>query len=80
MASTSKINLRDSSKIFLVGSIFNQIVGSKLPSIKQVLSVLFYNMHVVKLNLHESSKLVIKEVIIFWEKARKTCKRRISFN
>jgi len=27
-------------------------------------------MRVVKLNLHESSKLVIKEIIIFWEKAR----------
>lgn len=70
MASTSKINLRDSSKIFLVGNVSNQIVGSKLPSIKQALSVLFYNMRVVKLNLHESSKLVIREIVIFWEKAR----------
>lgn len=70
MASTLKINLRDSSKVFLVGSVSNQIVGSKLPSIKQALSVLFYNMRVVKLNLHESSKLVIREIVIFWEKAR----------
>jgi len=47
MASTSKLNLRNSSKTFLVGSVLNQIVGSKLPSIKQSLSVLFYNMRVV---------------------------------
>ena len=66
MASTSKIILRDSSKIFLVGSVLNHIVGSKLPSIKQSLSELFYNMRVVKLNLHESSKLVIRELIYYF--------------
>ena len=65
MASRSKINLRDSSKIFLVGSVPNQIVGSKLPSIKQTLSALFYDMRVIKLNLHKSCKLLIKEIIIF---------------
>lgn len=70
MASSSKINLRDSNKIFLVGHISNQIIGSKLPSIKQVLSVLFFNMRKVNLNLRDSAKLVIREVIIFWEKAR----------
>lgn len=70
MASSSKINLRDSCKIFLVGRISNQIIGSKLPSIKQVLSVLFFNMRKVNLNLHDSAKLVIREVVIFWEKAR----------
>lgn len=56
MASSSKINLRDSNKIFLVGHISNQIIGSKLPSKKQVLSVLFFNKRKVNLNLRDSAK------------------------
>jgi len=35
-----------------------------------MLSVLFFNMRKVNLNLRDSAKLVIREVIIFWEKAR----------
>lgn len=46
------------------------MVGSKLPSIQQVLAVFFYNMREVKHNINESSKLVITEVSIFWQKAR----------
>lgn len=37
----------------------SQIFDSKLSSIKQVLFVLFYNLHEVKLNIHESCELVI---------------------
>ncbi|KAL4090485.1 hypothetical protein QTP88_025312 [Uroleucon formosanum] len=48
----------------------SQIVGSKLPSNKQVLSVLFFNMREVKLNSHHSATLVIQETMIFWQKAR----------
>lgn len=55
---------------FLFGSIKNQITGSKLPSRGNVLSVLFYNMREVKLNLHNSAALVTDEVLIFWKKAR----------
>lgn len=66
----SKKSLRKDSYTFLIGYTSNQIVGSKLPSIRQALSVLFYNMREVHLNLHESSKLVIKEVSVFWQKAR----------
>lgn len=62
--------LRDANYIYLVGHPSSQIVGSKLPSIQQVLSVFFYNMREVKLNINESSKLVIKEVSVFWQKAR----------
>lgn len=69
MASTS-INLRSQNEIYLVGNITNQIVGSKLPLNRQTLSVLFYNLRHVKLNLHESAKLVIDEVSLFWHKAR----------
>jgi len=56
----SRKGLRKDLYTFLVGYTSNQIVGSKLPSIRQTLSVLFYNMREVHLNLQESSKLVIK--------------------
>lgn len=57
-------------QIYLIGSLNNQITGSKLPSKKDCLSVLFYNMRLVNLNLHDSSRLVIDECLIFWKKAR----------
>lgn len=62
--------LRDRTQIYLIGDDLNQIIGSKLPSNLQVLKVLFYNLRKVKLNLRESASLVIKEVLVFWEKAR----------
>jgi hypothetical protein len=62
--------LRDHTKIFLIGDDLNQIIGSKLPSNTQVLKVLFYNLRKVKLNIRQSASLVIKETIVFWEKAR----------
>lgn len=60
--------LRD--KIYLVYHYTNEITGSKLPSNIQVLRTLFFNLRIVKLNVRDSAKLVIKEVLIFWEKAR----------
>lgn len=57
-------------KLYLIGSMNNEITGCKLPSKRDCLSVLFHNMRLVKLNLHESSRLVIDECIIFWRKAR----------
>lgn len=58
------------SNIYLVGHEMLQILGSKLPSNRQVLSVLFYNIRVVKLTFHESAKLTVEELLIFWKKAR----------
>lgn len=68
--------LRD--KIYLVDHYTNKITGSKLPSNIQVLKTLFFNLRIVKLNpytpsglyVRYSTKLVIKEVLIFWDKAR----------
>src|SRR5215469_12695783 len=70
MASTSGVPRRTKDKIFLVGYPCHQITGCKLPSNRQVLCVLFYNLRTVKLTVRESSKLTIREVFIFWEKAR----------
>ena len=46
------------------------MIGAKLPSNRQVVAVLFFNMREVKLTISESANLVIWECIIFWEKAR----------
>jgi hypothetical protein len=65
------VELRSTKKdIFLVGDIKHQITGAKLPSNRQVLAVLFYNIREVKLTVTESANLVIRECIIFWEKTR----------
>jgi len=60
----------DKENIFLIGLPSHQITGAKLPSNRQVLSVLFYNIRQVKLTLSESANLVTRECLIFWEKAR----------
>jgi len=64
----TSVRLRE--KVYLLGHYSHEITGSKLPSNKQVLSVLFYNVRVVKLNIRESDRLALQEVMIFWEKAR----------
>lgn len=63
--------LRSNNKnVFLVGGVNHQITGTKLPSNRQVLAVLFFNIREVKLSVSESANLVIRECLIFWEKAR----------
>lgn len=57
-------------KLFLVGAMNSQITGSKLPSKRNCLSVLFFNMRIVKMSLNDSAALVIDECLIFWKKAR----------
>lgn len=65
------VELRSAKKsIFLVGEANHQITGAKLPSNRHVLAVLFFNIREVKLTVSESANLVIRECIIFWEKAR----------
>lgn len=54
----------------MVGEVNHQMTGAKLPSNRQVLAVLFFNIREVKLTVSESANLVIRECIIFWEKAR----------
>lgn len=55
--------------LFLIGQPYSQILGSKLPSIKQVLSVLFFNNRTLKLNIRDSAALVFDKVAVFWNKA-----------
>lgn len=70
MASTSAIRSRTKDKIFIVGYPAHQITGCKLPSNRQVLATLFYSLRTVKLNLRDSARITIQEVLVFWGKAR----------
>ena len=70
LSAVKKAPTRADCNIALVGSTNHQILGSKLPSKKQVLQVLFYNLRFVKLNLRDSARLVLDEVFLFWRKAR----------
>lgn len=56
--------------IDLVGRISHQITGAKLPSNRQLLQVLFYNIRFVDRQLRESAKLAINAAMIFWQQAR----------
>jgi adenylate/nucleoside-diphosphate kinase len=62
--------LRKDTSVFLIGNYVPQIIGNRLPWIHQVLEVLFFNMREVMLDLRDSASLVIKETMIFWNKAR----------
>lgn len=55
--------------IFLVGFTTNKILGSKLPSNRQVLSLLFHYTRVERKSLSASANDVISTVNSFWEKA-----------
>lgn len=57
-------------KIYLIGDFSTQISGNKLPSKRDILKVLFFNLRCVGLTLRESAQLVIEEVFVFWNKAR----------
>lgn len=72
--STSTVTTRKSvenvNKVDLVGNVSHQITGAKLPSNRQVLQVLFYNMRFVNLSAKQSAKLAIDAVQIFWHQTR----------
>lgn len=61
--------MENKKSAFLVGVLNHQINGPKLPSNRQVLSVLFFNTRVRSLSFRESSKLAIGECVKYWEKA-----------
>lgn len=69
MAPTTKKRLRSDEVIFLVGKCNSEILGAKLPSIKQVFQVLFYKLRVDKMDMKQSLRFTINQVIPFWEKA-----------
>lgn len=67
---TTRKSVENLHKIDLIGTTLHQITGAKLPSNRQVLQVMFYNMRFVKLNARQSAKLAIDAAEIFWHQAR----------
>ena len=61
---------RSKSPIWLLGSEDTEITGTKLPSKKQVLCMLLYHHKALKETIRGSAVAVIKEVLLFWNKAR----------
>lgn len=61
-------------KIDMIGKTSHQITGAKLPSNRQVLQVMFYNMRFVdrgkQKDAKRSAKLAIDAAKIFWHQAR----------
>lgn len=56
-------------KIDLIGySTYQIVANNNLPTIRQVLAVLFYNLRKLSNSLDESSKLTIDECLIYWKK------------
>lgn len=73
-SATTRKSVKDLFNLELIGSISHQITGAKLPSNRQVLSMLFYNIRFVdrnkKKDAKNSAKLVIDAAKIFWQQAR----------
>lgn len=63
-------NLRSNTQINLIGFEEFQILGTKLPTNKEVLQVFFYNVRTLKMTIRESATLAVREAILFWDKAR----------
>lgn len=61
---------RSDCDVYLVVPFTQRIMGSKLPSKRQVLQVLFYNIRAGGLNLKDAARLALDEVDIFWRKVR----------
>ena len=68
--SGAPMTVRSKKTVWLLGSEQTQLLGSKLPSNRQVLSVFFHHHNTLKKSIHESSRDVIRQVAVFWERAR----------
>lgn len=63
---TTRRAIESKYKIDLIGTICHQIVGAKLPSNRQVLQVMFYNMRIVNLSARASAQLAVDMASIFF--------------
>lgn len=55
--------------VLFIGKCKNEILGAKLPSVKQVLQFFFYKMRMENYSLKSSAKLTIAVVSDFWKRA-----------
>ena len=56
--------------MWLIGSTSTEIVGSKLPSNRQILSRFLQLHRLESKTIQESAKTTTQELLVFWEKAR----------
>lgn len=71
-AATTRKADENKRTITLIGSVSHQILGAKLPSNRQVLKVLFFNLRfaIPGGGVRESARITIDAVLIFWQQAR----------
>lgn len=61
---------RSKTELYLISSEETEIRGCKLPSNGQILSVFLHHHLTLGKTIQESSKIVLREAVSFWEKAR----------
>lgn len=62
--------LQKSDSVHLVGLHYAGISGNKLPLNGQILKFIFYKIRLLKYAVRESARLVLKNVVRFWEGVR----------
>lgn len=66
---TSMVSTRSKTDVYLLGSTVEALRGSKLPSIGDVVRLYIHKLKSCKTK-HDAAVTVIKQVQLFWEKAR----------
>lgn len=61
--------LRSDTDYYLIGFEEYDILGAKLPTLRQVLKVFFFHHHTERQSLRESSKLAVQKVKSIWSKS-----------
>lgn len=69
-SSVTRKSVENLRNVELIGTTSHQITGAKLPSNRQLLQVMFYNMRFVNLKARPRAKLAIDAAEIFWHQAR----------
>lgn len=70
MEQSSIIQTRSATDIWLIGPVSELLVGKKLPTSRQVLSVFFHQHKVLKKTVRDSARFAVRLVLEFWNKAR----------
>lgn len=61
---------RSQSKVYLLNEYVEEIMGGKLPSLRQVLGRFLYLHLEQKQTIRQASNAVVQETTVFWKKAR----------
>lgn len=67
---TTIMATRSQTNVYLLGNTVSELTGSKLPSLRMTLGLFFHYHEELKLTVRESSTATIRNVAVFWQKAR----------